>query len=169
MIFMYLYSSGPKPISSTPFGEITAGIVMGPVIVLISYYIQAGLLDIRAILTSIPIALLIGSILMANNIRDILHDIDGGRKTLPIVIGRDRAINVLKFIALIANGIIIFLAIFGSLPLYSLITLLSIPLALQGPMLFSKTKEPAELQGAFKKVSQTLIVFSALLFLSFIP
>ena len=168
MIFMYLYSSGPKPISSTPFGEVTAGIVMGPVIVLISYYIQAGSLNTRAVLTSLPIAILIGSILMANNIRDILHDIEGGRKTLPIVVGRERAINLLKFVALIAYGIIIFLSIFGQLPLYSLITLLSVPLALQGPMLFSKTKEPAELQGAFKKVSQTLIVFSALLFLSMI-
>lgn len=166
MVFMYLYSSGPHPISSTPFGEITAGIIMGPVIILISYFIQTGHVTSRAAIASLPIALLIGAILLANNIRDIAHDTKGGRHTLPIVLGRARGIRTLLITFILAYAIIIIMMLFQVLSWWSLLTFLAIPIALRGPRLFASTQEPKQLQQAFKMVSQTLIVFAVLLFIS---
>ena len=166
MLFMYLYSSGPHPISSTPFGEVTAGMIMGPVIVLISYFIQAENLTLRAAIASLPVAIFIGSILLANNIRDIVHDQEGGRKTLPILLGRNGAISTLRIAVIVAYAVIVLMIVFSQLSLWSLITLLAIPAALRGPRLFSQTREAKKLQQAFKMVSQTLILFAALLFIS---
>ncbi len=166
MVFMYLYSSGPHPISSTPFGEITAGIIMGPVIVLISYFIQTGHITGRAALASAPIGLLIGAILLANNIRDITHDTEGGRRTLPIVIGRAGGIRTLRITFVLAYIILLFMMLFQLLSWWSLLTFLAIPFALRGPRLFAQTTEHKQLQQAFKMVSQTLIVFAVLLFIS---
>src|SRR5690606_10376499 len=70
ILVSYLYSAGPLPISSTPFGELFSGLFMGPVIILISYYIQTGYLSASALFVSLSLGLLIGAINLSNNIRD---------------------------------------------------------------------------------------------------
>ena len=89
----YLYTGGPLPIAYTPFGELFAGVLMGSGFVLISYFVQTGTITSDSVLISLPIAILVGAINMSNNIRDIEEDIIGGRKTLAILLGRDRAIT----------------------------------------------------------------------------
>ena len=49
----------------------------------------------ESVLISIPIGILVGAINMSNNIRDIEEDTRGGRKTLPILLGRERAVTFL--------------------------------------------------------------------------
>ena len=43
MLVGYLYTGGPLPISSTPFGELFSGLFMGCFIILIAFFIQTGL------------------------------------------------------------------------------------------------------------------------------
>ncbi|MCY0876835.1 MAG: 1,4-dihydroxy-2-naphthoate polyprenyltransferase [Firmicutes bacterium] len=164
-LFLYLYSGGPRPISYTPFGEVTAGLIMGPVIILISYFIQTESVTWGAVLASLPSALLIGAILMANNIRDIEHDIAGGRRTLAIVAGRSGAIRILATAFIVAYLWTIALVITHVLPTWALLVLLSSPLPFGVPRAFSKAKEAKDLQGAFKKTSATLIAYAFLLFI----
>lgn len=164
-LFMYLYSGGPRPISYTPFGEVTAGLIMGPVIILISYFLQSGTVTGAAVLASIPSALLIGAILMANNIRDIDHDIAGGRHTLAIVAGRKGAIRILGSAFALAYLWTVALVIVHVLPVWTLIVLLSAPLPLGVPRAFARAQAAVDLQGAFKKTSATLIAYAFLLFI----
>src|SRR5699024_5586811 len=82
MLFGYLYTGGPLPIAYTPFGELFSGFLMGTVIIGISYFIQTLTLSTDAIWISIPIAIFIGAILLANNIRDLDNDEQSGRKTI---------------------------------------------------------------------------------------
>lgn len=93
----YLYSAGRSPLAYTRFGEAVAGIFMGPVIVLIAYFIQSGTITLRAVLVSIPISILVAAILLANNIRDSEGDLKKGRRTLAILLGRQRAIKFLSW------------------------------------------------------------------------
>ncbi|MFZ5822778.1 MAG: 1,4-dihydroxy-2-naphthoate polyprenyltransferase, partial [Bacillota bacterium] len=78
----YLYSAGPMPLAYTPFGELAAGFTMGPVIILLVYYTQAGELTPTALWVAQPVGLLIAAILLGNNIRDMEADRAGGRRTL---------------------------------------------------------------------------------------
>src|SRR5690625_5233416 len=91
MLFGYLYTGGPRPIAYTPFGELFAGFLMGTVIISISYYIQTLTLTSNVIWISVPVAIFIGAILLANNIRDLDGDKKSGRRTIAILLGRKNA------------------------------------------------------------------------------
>lgn len=86
----YFYTGGPVPIAYTPFGELVAGFFMGMVIILLAYYIQTGTISAISVIISIPIAFLVGNIMLSNNIRDLDGDKENGRKTLAILIGRKK-------------------------------------------------------------------------------
>ena len=82
-----LYNFGPRPISHTPFGELAAGGFLGAVLFLLSFYLQAGRLTAEAVMRSLPLLLLVASILTVNNTCDIQGDRAAGRRTLSIVVG----------------------------------------------------------------------------------
>lgn len=96
MIIAFLYTGGPLPISSTPFGELFAGTLMGMVYFLITYFTQSGKVTGLAVATSIPLVILIGLLLTCNSLRDRLPDMESGRHTLAILLGHD---GTIKFIA----------------------------------------------------------------------
>ena len=96
ILISFLYSGGPKPISRTPFGEISSGIAMGFAIVLITGFAWTRELSLAFLIPALPATLLVGSIMLTNNIRDIRNDENHGRRTLPIVLGRDRAISLMS-------------------------------------------------------------------------
>lgn len=126
ILISFLYSGGPKPISRTPFGEISSGIAMGFAIVLITGFAWTRELSLAFLIPALPATLLVGSIMLTNNIRDIRNDEKHGRRTLPIVLGRDRAISLMS-ITYIFNffwiGAWIYLKV---LPILALLALLAI-------------------------------------------
>ncbi|MBE3557157.1 MAG: 1,4-dihydroxy-2-naphthoate polyprenyltransferase [Firmicutes bacterium] len=91
----YFYSGGPYPIAYTPFGELAAAFFMGPVIVVLAYFIQTGDIAWSVWLHAVPISVLTGSILMANNIRDRVGDQRKRRHTLAIRLGHEDAVRFL--------------------------------------------------------------------------
>jgi 1,4-dihydroxy-2-naphthoate octaprenyltransferase len=62
-------------------------IFFGPVAVVGTYYVQAGRFDTAALLSSIPMGLLIVAILVVNNLRDIHTDRAAGKRTLAVRLG----------------------------------------------------------------------------------
>ena len=125
ILISFLYSGGPKPISRTPFGEIASGLAMGLAIVLITSYAWTRELSWALWIPAIPSIYLVGAIMLTNNIRDYENDKSHGRRTLPIVLGRDRALNVMS-----TGYFFIFMWLFawiyqGNIPVTSLLALLS--------------------------------------------
>jgi 1,4-dihydroxy-2-naphthoate octaprenyltransferase len=140
-----LYSFGPVPISRTPFGELFLGLFMGFVIVFLSVYIHVynqnillmvydeGLLNINinlaeiiyVFLISIPTINGIANIMLANNICDIEDDIENKRYTLPIYIGKERALKVFQAVYYIIYADLIALYLLGITPALTLLTLLT--------------------------------------------
>ncbi|MDD2481121.1 MAG: 1,4-dihydroxy-2-naphthoate polyprenyltransferase [Lutispora sp.] len=137
-----LYSYGPIPISRTPFGEVFSGGFMGFFIPFIAVYIQVfdqgiitlgiseGVINIGfnllellyIVLISLPAVIGIGNIMLANNICDIDDDIQNNRYTLPIYIGKEKALKVFEISYYIGYLALLILIAWGVAPLICIIT-----------------------------------------------
>ncbi|WP_352418460.1 prenyltransferase [Proteiniborus sp.] len=154
-----LYSYGPIPISHMPLGEIFSGLFMGFIIVFISIYIHIydsnviffsyvnGILNLGinlkeivfVFLLCIPAIIGIGNIMLANNTCDIDDDIVNKRYTLPIFIGKERALKLFKTLYYIAYLDVIVLVILRITPIVSVISLLTfIPVSRNIKIFFQK-------------------------------
>ena len=100
-LFVVLYSAGKSPISYLPLGEVVSGFVMGGLIPLAGYQVLTNELDFSILLLSIPTIIGVGIIMFTNNTCDIERDIPSGRKTLPILLGRDRARLVYRILVIV--------------------------------------------------------------------
>ncbi len=92
-LFVVLYSAGKSPISYLPLGEAVSGIVMGGLIPLAVHQVVTGKLDFSMLLLAIPTIIGVGLIMFTNNTCDIERDVPSGRKTLPVLLGRDAAVR----------------------------------------------------------------------------
>jgi 1,4-dihydroxy-2-naphthoate polyprenyltransferase len=159
----YLYTGGPLPIAYTPFGEIAAGFFMGFLIILISFYIQTGTITNTSILIAVPIAVLVGAILLANNIRDLDGDKEFGRKTLAILLGRKKAIYLLAGMFIFSYGWVFALIFTGKASIWTMIVILSAPKAIKAIKGFIGKTAPVEMMPAMKATAQTNTIFGFLL------
>jgi 1,4-dihydroxy-2-naphthoate polyprenyltransferase len=159
----YFYTGGPLPIAYTPFGELVAGFFMGGLIIVISFYIQTAEVTTTSILVSIPISILVGAILLANNIRDLDGDKEFGRKTLAILMGRNNAIIFLASMFIVSYlwvFVLIFLQVTSP---WLAIVLLSVPKAIKATKGFIGKQMPIEMMPAMKATAQTNTIFGFLL------
>lgn len=90
-VIVVLYSAGKTPISYLPIGEFVSGFVMGGLIPLASYQALTGVFDLRALLWAVPTILGVGLIMFTNNTCDVEKDAESGRRTLSVLLGRERA------------------------------------------------------------------------------
>lgn len=127
-----LYSEGPFPLSSTPFGEVLVAVVMGPLEVVSANLAASGQLSSLAILFSVPVGLMVASILLANNLRDVEKDRDHGRRTLAVLIGRSRGLWLLLGLMVSAFVWSVPAYLFFPTPPSVFLVWLALPLAVQG-------------------------------------
>lgn len=168
MAIGYLYTGGPYPIAYTPLGELISGLSMGLIIVLISFYIQTGTITTESVLISIPITILIGGIMLANNIRDLDGDKEKGRQTLAILLGRPKAIMLLGAMFTFSYVWITALIIVGVASLWLLFVFLSVPKAIQATRLFRGKTLSIQMMPAMKATGQVNTLFGVLLTLGLI-
>ena len=163
MLIGYLYTGGPFPIAYSPFGELVSGAVMGMGIVLISFFIQAKIVTLDAVLISVPSMILVGAIMLSNNIRDIVGDTEGGRKTLAILVGRSAAVNILASFFIVSFAWIVGLILLNKLTWFALIVFLCLKKPIAAVKLFKAKEKPLEVMPAMKWTAQTNTFFVFLL------
>lgn len=163
MLIGYLYTGGPYPIAYSPFGELVSGAVMGMGIILIAFYIQTGEVTLDAVLISVPSMILVGAIMLSNNIRDIVGDTKGGRKTMAILVGRHNAVTILAAFFIVSYAWIIGLVLIGDLTIWALLILLSLKKPIAAIKLFRAKEKPLEVMPAMKFTAQTNTIFGFLL------
>ena len=168
MFVGYIYTGGPLPIAYTPLGEVVAGFFMGYIIIAISAYLQIGYVPTEAVAISVPVAILIGSILLANNIRDLDNDKVNGRKTIACLVGHRRAVYVLIgfFAAAVLSLIIAVLAF--EVSWFALLALLSIPLMIKAVRLFWEDLPPEKLMPGMAQTGKVNTIFGLLLAISLV-
>ncbi|GGC87231.1 prenyltransferase [Enterococcus wangshanyuanii] len=137
------YSSGPKPLSSLPLGEVFSGFTMGFMIMLICVYIntfesfQWTLANLGSIfLVSLPNTCLIANLMLANNICDLEEDEMNHRFTLVHYLGKKASIRLFVGLIIIAFGSIIVSMILGLIPITMLLMIITVPFIWKQTKLF---------------------------------
>jgi 1,4-dihydroxy-2-naphthoate octaprenyltransferase len=136
----------------------------GPLMVAAAYFVQCRMFSIQALWISLPFGLLVALVLLANNIRDISHDRSKGILTLAIVLGQRNGLLLFGLLVALAYLGIILMSLWGPLYLWSLLVLLSLPLALRLIRQMAK-QVPAD---ADARTAQLDTVFGLLLVISLV-
>lgn len=139
------YTAGPIQFKYRALGDVAVFVSFGPAMVLGAYFVQAHRFSWLPVLYSIPVGLLVDAILHSNNLRDIASDKAVGIKTVPILIGENRAKAMYYGLVFGAYGTTLLLILFAGLTVFSLIVFLSFPLALRAArMVRHKDQMPVE-------------------------
>jgi 1,4-dihydroxy-2-naphthoate octaprenyltransferase len=159
----YIYNGGPRPIAYTAWGEFTVFWAMGPLIVLLSEVLQNHRPEAQAILIGLPIGCLVAAILLANNLRDLDKDRQGGRQTLAIRMGRAAANQLFRGLLWGSYLLVILLVLLKEAPWTSLLVVLSLPLSLRLHRLVAQGQDPRFLNQAVRGTAQLHLRFGLLL------
>lgn len=130
ILFGFAYSAGKRSLSARGFGELTAAIFLGLVPTTLAYALQGNTWDGSIIALAIPFALLISTMILSNNIRDIEKD-QGFRRTLAMRLGRIHAPHLLTMILAMVYIWSAALIFFRIVPWTSAIMFLALPLAIK--------------------------------------
>jgi 1,4-dihydroxy-2-naphthoate octaprenyltransferase len=159
----YLYSAGPRPIAYTPASEAAVFLFMGILIVVIAYTVQnPGSLLLRVPLAALPIGGPVAAILLANNIRDMGSDRRGGRRTLPLMLGREVGVLIYRVLLLEAYVAAAALMAFGVVPLECALVFLSFAAALRLWGDIAVTTTPERLDPVVKRTAGLHLAFGLL-------
>jgi 1,4-dihydroxy-2-naphthoate octaprenyltransferase len=110
--------------------EWAAGLGLGTLPVLGTYFVQTATY-LPAVIASIPSGILVHNLLFLNEFPDVEADRKGGRRTLPISIGKKRAAVVYSVLTAAVYLWIVGGVLAGQMPVFSLIALLTLPLAIK--------------------------------------
>lgn len=120
------YTGGRNPYGYLGLGELFVFIFFGVVATVGTFYVQTETITANSVLASIPMGTFACALLAINNIRDRALDAPAGKKTLAVRLG-DRKARYF-FVALIVLG---YLAVLAMGKPWALLTLITLPVALQ--------------------------------------
>ena len=164
----YFYAAGPRPISSTPWGEFFSGFTMGFGICIIAVYINIAHTPVsfnwdlcwRVFLASGICTFAISNLLLANNIADEEEDKILQRKTIVYYLGRKNSSRLFIIHYIAGYACLVASVGLGNLPKLSLLVLLSIPIVAKNSDTFLKRPVKKETFVMAIKNLVTLATFS---------
>jgi 1,4-dihydroxy-2-naphthoate octaprenyltransferase len=119
-------------------------------------------------MASIPSGILVHNLLFLNEFPDTEADRKAGRKTLPIIMGKARASMLYSVLTLAMYLWIIGGVAAGSMPAFSLIALLTLPLALKAIRGAVNHQDPSKLMPAMANNVMVVLLTQLLLGIGFI-
>lgn len=127
----YGYTAPPLEYKYRALGVPLVFLLMGPLMVVGSYFALTGTFDPRALILSLPVGLLVAAILHGNEWRDISEDRRAGIRTLSGLVGRGAA--HIGYLALVIGAYVTLSlgVMLGALPATALLAMLSLPLVVQ--------------------------------------
>ena len=126
------YTAPPLKLVYRGLGELAVALGFGPLMLLGAYVVQTeGALSWEPFVASIPVALLVALILYVNEIPDRRGDARAGKRTLPVRFGQTTIVTGYRVAVVAAYAVVVLTVATGTLPITTLIVLLTIPLALR--------------------------------------
>ncbi len=168
IVIAYFYSARPFKFASRGLGDILVYIAMGFLMTWGAYYVQIPQWSWRAFAASVPVGLLVTAILNMNNVRDYTDDLAVQKRTLPVRFGQ-RFGQIFHAVLLIGSYVTLTaFALFGVLPLFSLLVWITFPLALSNVRaVLTATERKAFIVG-IKRTALLHLQFGAVLALAIV-
>lgn len=140
----YGYTGGRLPYKYIALGPVMVFMLMGPLMVMSSYYVQAQTLTWESLFVGFPAGFLVAAIMHANDIRDIEHDRECGIATLAMKMGFAPALKLYALLMLGAYAsLLVFMAAFG-MPLSTALPCVLLPGLI--PSLRALLKDPSRVK-----------------------
>jgi 1,4-dihydroxy-2-naphthoate octaprenyltransferase len=127
IVSIYFYSTR---IVDSGLGEVFVA-VKGAMIVLGTYFVQSSHITLEPVIAGIVSGVLSSTVLFVNSFPDFDADKKHGRKTLVILLGKQKAASFVWIFPVITYGIIISSVFVGIFPIVTLITLATVPYAIK--------------------------------------
>jgi 1,4-dihydroxy-2-naphthoate polyprenyltransferase len=130
VVLSVAYTAPPLRLVHRGLGELTTAIGFGPTMVAGTYLACADKWSWEAVYASLPVALLIGLVLLVNEVPDRAGDAAAGKRTLPVRWPKDRIVGLYGGTAGVAFALVV-AGVAGVMPVWTLLFLLAAPIALR--------------------------------------
>jgi len=169
------YTARPVGYKYLALGDALVFTLMGPLMVIGSYFVLTDSYSHSVLIVSLPVGCLVAAILHANNMRDIQHDRDAQVRTVASLLGHNR--SRLEYYALVGGAYVAVVGMIlgGLVGPWGLLVFVTAPLAFKNfrRVVHSRPQQPesiatldvqtAQLHLAFGLVFATAILLGALL------
>jgi 1,4-dihydroxy-2-naphthoate octaprenyltransferase len=108
-------------------GEPGVLVVWGPLMIGGVFYVTTGVLPPWVIVASMPYAFLVTTVLLAKHVDKYEADSAKGIHTLPVIMGRDRALFLTQELMVAYFVLVLCLVMVGTLGVWTLLTFLAVP------------------------------------------
>jgi 1,4-dihydroxy-2-naphthoate polyprenyltransferase len=161
------YTGGPWPLGYHGLGDVFVFVFFGVVAVVGTFYLQSGIVTGRALLASLPVAMLVTAILVVNNLRDIDTDRKAGKQTLAVRFGCEA--TRLQYSILVLGSYLVAAVMWlgGANSAWAMLPWLTLPLGLRLVRDIWRG-EGAALNLALRQTAGLHLVFGVLLAASFV-
>ena len=132
------YTAPPVSLGYHGFGELSILVNFGTIIGLGAYYVQSQMLTLEAFLATLPIGIMVFSLIVINEIPDREEDRSAGKFTLIVRYGREAGIKLYTISWLCVYAIIIAAVAFRIIPVFTLLAFFSIPYFLKSTKILRK-------------------------------
>jgi 1,4-dihydroxy-2-naphthoate octaprenyltransferase len=141
---------------------------MGALPVLGAYFVQTGHFTWSAVIASVPAFILVHNLLLLNEFPDAKADAGAGRKTTPIAWGEKNASRFYSAMTILVYLWIIGAVIAQQMPVITLISLLTLPMAIKAIRGSMKYDDKNALIGAMSANVQVVLITQLLVGIGYI-
>ncbi len=164
----FFYTAAPVAYKYLGLGDVCVFLLMGPFMVIGSFFVLTGRWATEALVVALPVGCLVAAILSGNNLRDIIHDTAASVKTTAGLLGHRWARLEYSALVILAYVFIPVLIAADFLSLWSLLTLVTLLPALRNIRLAlqSRPDVPEALATLDVQSAQVHLLFGVLLMIS---
>ncbi|MCB0497453.1 MAG: 1,4-dihydroxy-2-naphthoate polyprenyltransferase [Cyclobacteriaceae bacterium] len=158
----YAYTASDNPYGYLGLGDISVLIFFGFLAVLGTYFLHTGEFEVINILPALSMGLFATAVLNVNNIRDIESDREAGKRSIPVRLGRKKA--VVYHVFLLLAGLTTALFFIARLPFAYhrfIVLLAAIPLLINARAVVTK-RDPKSLDPYLKQMALSSLLFMLL-------
>ena len=157
------YVGGPIPYGYRGLGEPFVFVFFGLVATVGSRFVHDASAPAPAWLLAVPVGMLVTAILVANNYRDIETDRAVGKRTLAVILGRERTRRLYMTLVIAPFVLLAAYPLSGGAPTGSLLALAAVPLAIGPVRIMASADDGPSLVRALKLTARLHLAAGVLL------